>query len=57
MRALVCHTFAGYDFDAVDSMCADELAEAAGAALWVREQENKGVKRSSSPKVGKSGRY
>ena len=50
MRALVCHTFAGYDFDAVDSMCADELAEAAGAALWVREQENKGV-----PKAGRKG--
>jgi len=52
MRALICHTFAGYDFDTVDELCADELAEVAGAALWVKEQEAKGVKKAGR----KSGR-
>jgi len=44
MRALVCHTFARYDFDTVDGLCADDLAEVVGAALWVKDQEARGVK-------------
>ena len=46
MRALICHTFAGYDFDTVDDLCADDLAEVVGAALWVKDQEAKGVKKA-----------
>jgi len=46
MRALVCHTFAGYDFDAVDDMCADDLAEVVGGALWVKDQEAKATKQT-----------
>jgi len=46
MRAIICATFPGYHFDSVDELCADDLAEVAGAALWVREQENKGVKKA-----------
>ena len=44
LRALVCHTFASYDFGSVDELCADELAEVAGAALWVKDQEARSVK-------------
>ena len=52
MRALICHTFAGYDFDTVDELCADDLAEVVGAALWVKDQEARGVKKAGR----KSGR-
>jgi hypothetical protein len=41
MRALICHTFAGYDFDKVGDLVADDFAEVAGAALWVKDQEAK----------------
>jgi len=48
MRALVCNTFGAYDFDRVDSLCGDELAEVAGAALWLKDEEARAV--------GKAGR-
>jgi len=57
MRALICHTFAGYDFEAVDDLVADDFAEVAGAALWVKDQEAKAMSQSGSPKVRKSGRW
>ena len=48
MRAVICKTFGAYDFDRVDVLCADELAELAGAALWLRDEEARAV--------GKAGR-
>jgi len=48
MRALVCHSFGAYDFEKVDRLCADEFAEVAGSALWLRDEEakaNKNLKR------------
>ena len=51
MRALICHTFPRYDFQAVDDLVADDFAEVAGAALWVKEQEAKAV--SSVGRKGK----
>ena len=44
MRALVCNTFGAYDFDRVDALCGDELAEVAGAALWLKDEEARAVK-------------
>jgi len=43
MRAIICATFGSYSFQSVDSLCADEFAEAAGAALWLKDQEQKAV--------------
>jgi hypothetical protein len=51
MRALICHTFPGYDFERVDDLVADDFAEVAGAALWVKEQEAKAA--SSLGRKGK----
>ena len=48
MRALICNTFGAYDFDLVDSLCADEMAELAGSALWLRDEQARAV--------GKAGR-
>lgn len=41
MRALICHTFSRYDFGQVDDLVADDFAEVAGAALWIKDQEAK----------------
>lgn len=46
MRALICSTFGSYDFERVDALCADEFAEVAGAALWLKDQEAKAVKQT-----------
>ena len=48
MRALICHTFPAYHFDRVDDLVADEFAEVAGAALWVKDQEAKAVNAAGS---------
>jgi len=51
MRAIICATFGAYDFDKVEGFCADEFAEVAGAALWLKDQEVKavnGMKRKGS---------
>ena len=39
MRALICTTFGAYDFPAVDDLVSDDLAEVAGAALWLKDEE------------------
>ncbi len=44
MRTLICHSFGAYDFEKVDDLSADEFAELAGAALWLRDEEAKAVK-------------
>lgn len=44
MKALICKTFGGYTFAAVDDLNADEFAEIAGAALYVADQEAASVK-------------
>ena len=46
MRAVICKTFGAYDFDRVDVLCADELAELAGAALWLRDEEARAVQKT-----------
>ena len=48
MRALICHTFPGYDFTQVDDLVADDFAEVAGAALWVKDQEAKAMSSGNS---------
>jgi hypothetical protein len=45
MRALACSVFPAYDFPRVDEMCPDELAEVVGAALWLKDEEAKAVKK------------
>ncbi len=44
MRAVICATFGSYSFQSVESLCADEFAEVAGAALWLKDEEAKAVK-------------
>ncbi len=41
MRALICNAFGAYSFEKVEGLCADEFAEVAGAALWLRDEEAK----------------
>ena len=41
MQALICATFGAYTLHSVEELCADEFAEVAGAALWLRDQEAK----------------
>ena len=46
LRALVCQTFGGYDFGKLEGLTADEIAEVAGAALWLKDEEAKAVKQT-----------
>jgi hypothetical protein len=46
MRAIVCSTFGAYSFEDVDELVLDDLAQIAGAALWLKEEESKGAKGS-----------
>ena len=46
MRALICSAFGAYDFPAVDALCADEIAEVAGAALWLKDEEQRAVEKT-----------
>jgi hypothetical protein len=43
MRAIICATFGGYNLNNLEDLCADEFAEVAGAALWLKDQESKAV--------------
>ena len=43
MRALICNAFGAYDFPAVDNLVSDDLAEVAGAALWLKDEEARAV--------------
>ena len=44
MRAIICSAFSAYTFEKVEGLCADEFAELAGAALWLRDEEAKAAK-------------
>ena len=46
MRALICSTFGAYDLPAVDGLCADEIAEVAGAVLWLKDEEKRAVEKA-----------
>jgi len=46
MRALICSAFGAYDFAGVDDLVADELAEVAGAALWLKDEEARGLQKT-----------
>ena len=46
MRALICSTFGAYDLPAVDGLCADEIAEVAGAALWLKDEEGRAAQKA-----------
>ena len=46
MRALICSTFGAYDFPAVDDLVSDDLAEVAGAALWLKDEEKRAVEKA-----------
>ena len=41
MRAVICNAFGAYDFEKVEGLCADEFAQVAGSALWIKDQEAK----------------
>ena len=43
MRALICNVFGAYSFTKIEGLCADEFAEVAGAALWLKDQEAKSL--------------
>jgi hypothetical protein len=38
---VICATFGGYDFEKLDGLILEDLAEVGGAALWFREEETK----------------
>ena len=46
MRALICTTFGAYDFPAVDDLVSDDLAEVAGAALWLKDEEARAAQKT-----------
>lgn len=48
MRALICSVFGAYTFERVDALCADELAEIVGGALWLKDEEAEANRRASS---------
>jgi len=44
MRAIICKEFGAYDFEKVEGLCADEFAEVAGSALWLKDEKAKKMK-------------